>query len=409
MTISKRRLVFFITICSLTLAPAKKPPSPQLLAVCKAVFNITEELCSCELFTEPDGSPSPLCETDEQSVDGTLVNNRSVTLTYDRVPSQVYASITVVALIFAIPGNALVIAVSVARKQNVSNFRKMAAILAFADIIFAILEFIRVVPVFWTIRWIYGDALCKILSGTKLLGSNFGIGIIVLICVERFIAIVYPTLLEKSKCPLRALNIFIFILAVAVAVPVFVFVESVDITGRGDYRCETDEKNQEALLIQSWVQVAVFLIIPSLVIIILYSRIISQLKTSMKRNDTFRDGGLKKQRTRENVKIAHILIIMTLSFILLVTPYYLALLVLKHSDAKAASDLYYAMSWLHITFPLHTAVNPCIYSATSSSWRRDAKRMFCKRGSKGPTSTINKSMTMSASVISMSTINSKLE
>ena len=356
----------------------KQIPSEQLLTICLDVFNISKDDCTCDLFKKPDGSPSDLCIIERQEKDNK--NKTEVYLNYNSVASKVYASVTIVALIVAIPGNCLVIAVSVASKQKVTDFRKLIAALAVADMIFAVLEFIRVLPVFWTSHWLYTDVPCRLLRGLQHLGSNVAIGIMLIICVERYLAIAHPMTVGENKRSLYVLYSFLALLAIAIAVPIFVFAKTTDLTGRQEYRCEI-EGNKTSILIQSWFEVVFFLVIPSIAIMVLYGRIISQLHSSAKKCDTFKDGNMKRQRTQENVKIAHTLILMTVSFILLVTPHHLSMLILHHSvpdeGGNVSTSLYYASAWMVISFPLHVAVNPIIYSAISKKWRVDAARVLC--------------------------------
>ncbi|XP_025926512.1 C-C chemokine receptor type 5-like, partial [Apteryx rowi] len=100
-------------------------------------------------------------------------------------------------VIFGLMGNMLVVLILVKYKRLKSMTDIYLLNLAISDLLF-----IFSLP-FWAYyaaqEWIFGDALCRILSGVYLLGFYSGIFFIILLTIDRYLAIVHAVFALKAR------------------------------------------------------------------------------------------------------------------------------------------------------------------------------------------------------------------
>ncbi|NXP56842.1 CCR5 protein, partial [Heliornis fulica] len=126
-------------------------------------------------------------------------------------------------VIFGLIGNMLVVLILVKYKRLKSMTDIYLLNLAVSDLLF-----IFSLP-FWAYYavhdWIFGDALCRILSGVYLLGFYSGIFFIILLTLDRYLAIVHAVFALKARTVTYSILTSIVTWAVALfaSVPGIVF------------------------------------------------------------------------------------------------------------------------------------------------------------------------------------------
>ena len=136
---------------------------PQL---CK-MFDIPEENCTCDIFEIPEDSDT-LCKYSENNE--TVSEVRLIYVPELSIPVGVVA---LVASVYGIFGNAVVIGVLMRIGRNLSRCKQIIGALAVSDLIFSVWQLVLSIPLLWTNKWIYGGFLCKILKGGKVTGEFF--------------------------------------------------------------------------------------------------------------------------------------------------------------------------------------------------------------------------------------------
>ena len=116
----------------------------------------------------------------------------SYELAYEPEYSRPLAAIIVLNTLFGILGNVLVVAIAIKNWKISIPYQKLIGQLGASDLLFAVLHLLSMIHVFWTNRWIYGETLCKMMIGSISLGSHLAVGLILIISVERYLAIVHP-------------------------------------------------------------------------------------------------------------------------------------------------------------------------------------------------------------------------
>ena len=361
----------------------------SLKEVCQ-IFSIPPKNCTCDLpFTKGDGTPFDVCKVIDHGKNGTLDKylniSTNATLSHG-LPQLLYAGFSVVAVVVSLIGNSLVIAVVLSQRRDMSNFKRIIASLACCDITFAVLQFIMVLPRFWTAEWIYGEWMCKLLQGASTMGANVTAGIILIISIERYFGIVHPLKQGLTKWMLSGMEILNVVAAAVATIPILIFANVKD-NPRVCHIGWPHNKGRRDSLIYNWFEVIFYLIVPSIIIISMYIRIIHHLQMSVNRVKRFVDSDSRQQKHKDNMRVTMILMGVLASYVLLTTPSRIAILVLDHLDGGGSSEhytninitVYYILSIMHIAYPLHTAVNPIVYCVVDRKWRRDVAHIFCKK------------------------------
>ncbi|XP_004262780.2 C-X-C chemokine receptor type 2 [Orcinus orca] len=138
-----------------------------------------------------------------------------------------YAVVVVYALVFLLSllGNSLVMLVILYSRVGRSVTDVYLLNLAMADLLFAL-----TLPVWATSKakgWIFGTALCKVVSLLKEVNFYSGILLLACISVDRYLAIVHATrTLTQKRHWVRFICLGIWVLSLILALPIFVFREA---------------------------------------------------------------------------------------------------------------------------------------------------------------------------------------
>ncbi|NXB82941.1 CCR5 protein, partial [Donacobius atricapilla] len=126
-------------------------------------------------------------------------------------------------VIFGLTGNMLVVLILVKYKRLKSMTDIYLLNLAISDLLF-----VFSLP-FWAYYavhdWIFGEALCRILSGVYLLGFYSGIFFIILLTLDRYLAIVHAVFALKARTVTYGIlaSVVTWAVAVLISVPGVVF------------------------------------------------------------------------------------------------------------------------------------------------------------------------------------------
>ena len=339
------------------------------------VFGVARENCTCDKFQVKD--PKTLCNMLDTN------NKTQVRNIYHGTFNFIHAIITMVAAVIGIIGNSLVIVIAFVNRNDLATCKSLIAQLALCDLLFAALNFFISIPKLWTTNWLYGLALCKIMSGCEDLGSCLAVGIILLITIERYIGILNPFKKGLSKTILRyllSLNAFI---AISSVIPLFIFYDMQN----GICKIQWINKGRDSLIYDIFVMLFYFLI-PLTIITILYLRIIFRLreKTELVTDSAIADPRIKKRRFQETKRTIYILVTVVITFAILVLPKHAVSLLFNIKGWNTTDDgprdeiskeLYFGLMYIaYFPYPFHVAVNPVIYSLIDKKWRKDLKYMI---------------------------------
>ena len=119
-------------------------------------------------------------------------------------------------------GNSLVIFIAIRTWKDSTECGKLIKFLALADLIFALIDIITAVPLFWTCKWVYKTFFSKTFQGIINFAGLFGLSLVTITTLERYLAIPKPFGRSKFQLPFWLWSLLAFIFSVVSVIPVFV-------------------------------------------------------------------------------------------------------------------------------------------------------------------------------------------
>ncbi|NXG10904.1 CCR2 protein, partial [Sakesphorus luctuosus] len=273
-------------------------------------------------------------------------------------------------VIFGLTGNMLVVLILVKYKKLKSMTDIYLLNLAISDLLF-----VFSLP-FWAYYavhdWIFGDALCRILSGVYLLGFYSGIFFIILLTLDRYLAIVHAVFALRARTVTYGILTSAVTWAVAVfaSIPAFLFNKSQKEGLR--YTCSSHYPPEQILV---WKQLLTLkmnilgLLIPMLIMIFSYSQILKTL---------FRSKSEKKQ------KAVRLIFVIMIFYFLFWTPFHISCflstfqLSLFTPTCELSGQLEKAIQVTETVSMIHCCINPVIYVFVGEKFRKYLYTFFRK-------------------------------
>ena len=282
----------------------------------------------------------------------------------------------------SVVGNSLVIAV-VRRdkntKQTVGYFMQNMAV---ADLLITAVYMPRMIALnFRGYEWLMdgttGLVLCKIVPFCHHMAIFVSIQTLVVISVERFLAVVYPLKRNITKGQAKLLIVLTWIGSVAVRIPRLLALKTQRKSATGKLFCITafssSFSNESAKRIYYEFLFYVFYVVPVLTIFLLYSVIVVTLmRRKVPGNRVSRE---EKRREIMNRKVFRMLFTVTCLFVLCWLMYFIVQIL---PGRFICSVNFVRLLLAHA----NSALTPCVYFAFSANYRRRARELFscCNRG-----------------------------
>ena len=231
----------------------------------------------------------------------------------------------------------------------------------------------------WPIGGQFGQALCKLVPFFDGVSSIVSIQNLVLITVDRFVAVVFPLrspLIRSKLCPFFILGTWI--VAAAVMSPYLFAYQLVEYSE--EMRCVTRWKKAfgESSSFTDYLLAGsiLFRYIPVMLLIILYSIIIIKLKTQKHPGEQSVNN--QQQRNRRNRNVLQLSIAIVLVFVFCWLPFTTNLLIEQYRASSIHFSCgfrlyYYATYYMAVGY---CAVNPIICFVFSSNYREGLKRLL---------------------------------
>ncbi|XP_041040682.1 atypical chemokine receptor 2-like [Carcharodon carcharias] len=242
--------------------------------------------------------------------------------------------------------------------------------LAISDILFA-----ASLP-FWatyvTSEWIFGNAMCKIISAVYSVNFYSGIFFIACMSLDMYLQIVHTVTMKNHRTIYKSIVISaaVWVLAIIVSIPEFIFSESRKINEK--YTCLSHYGDGQLVIWKTTIQLQVNVIafiIPFLAMIIFYARIASVL---LKSKSFGKDKALK------------LVIILVTVFFVLWFPYNIVLFLHLLEDlgvinsCEVSKRLDYALQVTESIAFTHCCFNPFLYAFVNERFRRHLKNILVK-------------------------------
>ncbi|KAH0510294.1 C-C chemokine receptor type 1 [Microtus ochrogaster] len=266
-------------------------------------------------------------------------------------------------------GNILVILVLTQYRR----LRSMTSIYLF-NLAISDLIFLSTLP-FWidyTLKdnWVFGDAMCKLLSGFYYLGLYSEIFFIILLTIDRYLAIVHAVFALRARTVAFGIttSIITWALAILASIPGLYFFKA-----QWEFTHHTCSPHYPFESLKQWKQFQALklnllgLILPLLVMIICYTGIIRILL---------------RRPSEKKVKAVRLIFAITLLFFLLWTPYNLTVFVSAFQDVlftnqcEQSKQLDLAIQVTEVIAYTHCCINPVIYVFVGERFRKYLRQLF---------------------------------
>ena len=288
---------------------------------------------------------------------------------------KVEGSVKIIASVIGVLGNALVLVIALKTWRGSGRFRKLVALLALADLTFAIVEIITAAPLFSTCKWLYKTFFCKILKGAINIGGIFALCLITIIALERYLAIVKPFNRSKFQFPFWLWPLLALLFSIISVIPVFVVYEVSD-----DGVCveKWPQGSNGSLIYSCYLLIGTFLI-PLGIISYFYCCVVKKVWANA-RNLQNRGTGkiMLKKRESSSKRVMFILLAITIAFFVLVFPNRIIWVILDIIGTDNMANTTFRIWKYTALFPylFHVSVNPFIYSFIDSKFQGKVVGLF---------------------------------
>ncbi|XP_009462750.1 PREDICTED: C-C chemokine receptor type 5-like [Nipponia nippon] len=317
--------------------------------------NYTMDLADLALTTEFDYSDSAPCMGTEEK----------------HFAAKLLPPLYSLVVIFGLTGNMLVVLILVKYKRLKSMTDIYLLNLAISDLLF-----VFSLP-FWAYYavhdWIFGEALCRILSGVYLLGFYSGIFFIILLTLDRYLAIVHAVFALKARTVTYGIltSAFTWAVAILASVPGIVFHKTQKENSR--YTCSAHYPSEQR---NAWKQFLTLkmnilgLVIPMLIMICSYTQIIKTL--------------LQCRNEKKHKAVRLIFIIMIVYFFFW-APYNICILLrdfqgsFSITTCEGSGQLHKATQVTETISMIHCCINPVIYAFAGEKFRKYLHSFFRKQ------------------------------
>nr|XP_008169474.1 C-C chemokine receptor type 5-like [Chrysemys picta bellii]XP_042697135.1 C-C chemokine receptor type 5-like [Chrysemys picta bellii] len=274
-------------------------------------------------------------------------------------------------LIFGLLGNALVVLILIKYKKLRSMTDIYLLNLAISDLLF-----ILSLP-FWAYyvahEWDFGNAMCKILSGVYYAGFYSGMFFIILLTIDRYLAIVHAVFALKARTVTYGIltSVVTWVVAILASLPGFIFHkaqrESSHFTCSPHYPLGQESKWKQ---FQTLKMNILGLVVPLVIMIFCYAEIIKTLL---------------RCRNEKKHKAVRLIFIIMIVYFLFWAPYNIIILIYTFQDSfslntcEGSSQLEIAIQVTEAIAMIHCCINPVIYAFAGEKFRKYLYTFFRNR------------------------------
>ncbi|KAM4705083.1 C-C chemokine receptor type 2 [Rhinophrynus dorsalis] len=256
-------------------------------------------------------------------------------------------------------GNTLVILILI-RYKKLKNMTDIYLLnLAISDLLF-----VFSLP-FWAYYiandWPFGNALCKLFSGVYLIGFYGASFFIILLTLDRYLAIVHAVFAMKARTIKSGIitSTLLWLIAILPSLPGFIFYK----TQRQDdtYTCSPYYTKKWKLFCTFMMNI-LGLVIPLVVMIFCYTKIIYTL--------------LRCRNEKKKHKAVTLIFIIMIVFLLFWMPYNIVYIIYSFQDSEVLNNcetskkLDVAIMWAEAISYFHCCLNPIIYAFVGEKFRK---------------------------------------
>ena len=300
------------------------------------------------------------------------------------VPVKTYLWTITISSVIGIVGNLLVLIVYIKNYREITPFKFLIIHLGFCDFLFSFAQIFEVAANGWythgTYTWMLNLKLCKFTRSSVHLGSLVSVGTILAITTERFLGtrqrILYSLRSNLWKKVLIAVG-SIWIAAVCSDIPIFMSVEIVNDTCREQWKESFGENWNKSYSI---FLLLAFCLIPMAAMMVMNGMIIYKVKKPGRLNRLYKNmlEEVVRLRKSKDMRAVKILVTIIIAFFVCILPTRIMWVVQCFFDLEI-TDTWSIFYNGYLSYPIHVAINPVIYSIIDTAFRKDLmKLLMCK-------------------------------
>ena len=328
---------------------------PSLEEIC-AILNVSSIECTCENFKDFCQQPTRV-------------------FVCSRYWDKVEGSISVIVSAIGALGNTLVLLISLINWKGSGRFRKLVALLALADLVFAIVEIITAAQLFETCKWLYKTFFCKFSKGAINIGGIFALSLIAIIALERYLAIVKPFRRSKFQLSFWIWPLLALLFSIISVIPIFIVYE---VSADGICVEKWPQGSNGSLIYSCYLLIGTFLI-PMAIISYFYYYVVKTVWANARNLQATGNGKeILKERERSNKRVMAILLAIAGAFFVLVFPNRIIWVILDITGTDNMENTTYRIWKYTALFPylFHVSVNPFIYSFIDKKFQQQVLALF---------------------------------
>ena len=312
-----------------------------------------------------------------KAISNCFVNDRTI---FKILRTLAYSLLIVVSL----TGNSLIIAVVRRDKKTKPTVNYFIQNMAVADLLITVVYMPRMMSMVfrgyeWSIEGTIGLVLCKLVPICHHAAILVSIQTLVVISIERFLAIVYPLKRNISKTFAKILVVLSWFFALGVRIPRLLSLTTRRSLSTGKLFCVTETgpssmfPHEEAKQIYYQVLFFLFYTFPGMAIFVINSVIVATL---IRRKPPGNHVSSEEQRRQIlNRRVFRMLFMVTCLFVVCWIMYF----ILQILNVKFSCPLNFVRLLLAHT---NSALTPCLYFACSSNYRNAVRKTFRSRNRK---------------------------
>lgn len=281
-----------------------------------------------------------------------------------------------IVFVFSMVGNSVVICVVWYMKKGRSSTDIYMMHLAMADLLFSL-----TLP-FWAIDahtgWIFGNVLCKVLSGVQEASLYSGVFLLACISVDRHFAIVRATRVKPSRgLVVKTTCVMVWLVAVLLSIPIVLQRQSMSPVDMDQTICIEDQNGESTYhlyIIMHILHHILGFFLPLVVMTVCYGWTLVTL--------------FHASHNQQKRKAIRVILAVVLAFVLCWLPYNVTFLIAtlirgRFLEVESCETLYRVQAVCNVTQVLafmHCAVNPVLYAFIGVKFRNHLLTTLHKHG-----------------------------
>ncbi|NXN15916.1 GPR19 protein, partial [Indicator maculatus] len=285
-------------------------------------------------------------------------------------PGEIAAASVVLGVLWLVSffGNSLVCLVIHRSRRTQSTTNYFVVSMACADLLISVASVPFVLLQLAHGRWVLGSAMCKLVRYIQYLTPGAQIGVLLSICVDRFYTILYPLSFKVSREKAKKMILASWLFEALFASPAFFFYAS-----SSDQHCNFFLPATWEGALYGVIHLLVVFLIPSLLIILFYQKVIKHIWRIGTDGRTVRRTMNIVPRTK--VKTIKMFLMLNAVFLLSWLPFYVVQLWHpQETEYRKSSLVFLAITWSSFS---SSASKPTLYSVYNANFRRGMKETFC--------------------------------